>query len=61
MKFKQWLRLRFTDELLGEEGEDIEYYCPVCKKKTIHTEHGFRQNNYRLECSKCDAVNLYED
>ena len=28
--------------------------CPVCQAKTIHNKRGFRNHNYREECSICD-------
>lgn len=57
MNLKQWLKLKFTDKPLEE---DVIYYCQKCKKKTIHTEHGFRGSNYRISCSCCNGISLYE-
>lgn len=34
--------------------------CPICKTKTEHSEHGFRFNNYRLICKKCDNITYKE-
>lgn len=57
MKFKHWLILKFTDKVLDE---DTECYCYKCKRKTRHTEHGFRGSNYRLTCVRCNNISLYE-
>lgn len=34
--------------------------CKKCGKKTPHTEHGFRNHNYRLVCTICNEINYYE-
>ncbi len=37
-----------------------EYFCPVCKKKTPHSDHGFRNHNFRLQCNKCKNISYAE-
>jgi len=32
---------------------EIMHKCPMCKIKTIHNKKGFRNHNYREECSIC--------
>jgi len=35
--------------------------CPICKKRTEHTESGFRNHNYRLVCTTCKSWNYVEE
>lgn len=39
---------------------NIIRFCPRCRKRTEHTAHGFRMNNYRETCDKCGKENYGE-
>jgi hypothetical protein len=60
------------DRLLGRPvKESISTYefkpvnlirkCSKCKKRTEHSQHGFRGHNYRLKCEVCKTLNYEED
>ena len=57
MNARQRFKLKFTDRPLFEKPF---LNCEICKKKTVHSEHGFRNHNYRLECEVCGKINYYE-
>jgi hypothetical protein len=35
--------------------------CPICKKETWHTYHGFRGHNYSEVCSVCGNLSYAEN
>jgi uncharacterized Zn finger protein len=44
----------------GYRSMELLRKCPKCKKKTEHSEHGFRGHNYGLKCKECGSWNYDE-